>query len=85
MTHDSRSVFRSVFRRADGTWVNQRNGAERASSLHDTQKEAIASAESMLGNAGGGELTVMGRDGRIRSKDTVPPGNDPSSIKDTEH
>jgi hypothetical protein len=81
MTHDSRSVFR----RADGTWVNLRNGAERAASLHDTQREAIAAAESMLGNAGGGELTVMGRDGKIRSKDSVPPGNDPTSIKDTEH
>ena len=26
-----------------------------------------------------------GRDGRIRDKDTIPPGNDPHPPKDTEH
>jgi len=39
----------------------------------------------MLGNQGGGELTVMGRNGRIRSKDTIPPGNDPCPPRDREH
>ena len=76
---------RSVFRRADGTWVNKRNDAQRAGSVHETQADAIDAANSMLENAGGGALTVMGRDGRIRSKDTIGGGNDPASIKDREH
>jgi hypothetical protein len=75
---------RSVFRRSDGTWVNKLDGAERASSIHETQAEATATANEMLQNAGGGELKIMGLDGRIRSKDTVAPGNE-SSTRDTEH
>jgi hypothetical protein len=75
---------RSVFRRPDGTWVNKRNDAERASSLHDTQKEAEDAAREMLRNQGGGELTTMGRDGRIRSKDTIA-APDPDPPKDREH
>ena len=39
----------------------------------------------MLRDSGGGELTTMGVDGRIRSKDTVAPGRDPYPPKDTEH
>lgn len=81
----SKDRDRSVFQRPDGsTWVNQRNDAERASSNHDTQRDAIDAATTMLGNQGGGELTVMGRNGRIRSKDTIAPGNDPFPPKDRE-
>jgi hypothetical protein len=39
----------------------------------------------MLFRSGGGELKVMGRDGKIRSKDTIAPGNDPNPPKDKEH
>ncbi|MHA1158895.1 MAG: DUF2188 domain-containing protein, partial [Alphaproteobacteria bacterium] len=42
-----------------------------------TQADAQRSARANLSNQGGGELTTMGRNGRIRSKDTVAPGNDP--------
>ena len=76
---------RSVFRRTNGTWVNQRNDAERVSSVHSTQAHAIAAARQNLTNQGGGELTVMGLDGRIRSKDTIAPGNDPFPPRDREH
>ena len=76
---------RFVYRRADGVWVNQRNDSDRASSLHDTQAAANQAARDMLRNQGGGELTTQGRNGRIVSKDTIAPGNDPSSIRDTEH
>ena len=48
-------------------------------------EEAIDAAKQMLQNSGGGELTVKGRDGVIRSKDTIPPGNDPNPPKDREH
>lgn len=74
----------TVFRR-DGKWINKRNDADRASSAHGTQKDAQAVAKRMLQNQGGGELTTMGRDGRIRSKDTIAPGNDPYPPRDTEH
>jgi len=38
----------------------------------------------MLVNQGGGELITKGLDGKIRSKDTINPGNE-SSVRDTEH
>lgn len=76
---------RIVSRRPDGTWVNKRNDADRASSLHKTQKEAEQAARDMLRHQGGGELTTKGMDGKIRSKDTIPPGNDPCPPKDKEH
>lgn len=76
---------RTVYRRSDGSWANKRNDAEKASSLHGTQREAEDAAREMLQNQGGGELTTKGRDGRIRSKDTIAPGNDPNPPKDTEH
>jgi len=77
---------RMVYRRSsDSKWVNKKNGNSQASSVHDTQKDANASAREMLQNSGGGELTTKGKDGQIRSKDTIAPGNDPRSIKDTEH
>ncbi|MEQ9617070.1 MAG: DUF2188 domain-containing protein [Phycisphaerales bacterium] len=76
---------RTVYRADDGQWANKRNDASRASSLHGTQAEAERAARANLKNQGGGELTTMGRDGKIRSKDTIAPGNDPRRIKDTEH
>lgn len=81
----SKKQDRTVYRRDDGEWANKRSDADKASSLHDTQKEAEVAAREMLRNQGGGELTTMGRDGKIRSKDTIPPGHDPNPPKDTEH
>lgn len=73
----SKPQDRMISQRADGTWVNKRNDSDRASSLHDTQAEAMAAARRMLGNQGGGEMSVQGVNGQIRAKDTVAPGNDP--------
>jgi hypothetical protein len=81
----SKGRDRTVSHRGDGQWANKRNDATRASSLHDTQKEAEAAAREMLSNQGGGELTTKGLDGKIRSKDTIPPGNDPNPPRDREH
>lgn len=81
----SKPQDRTVTRRPDGTWENKRNDATRASSVHTTQAEAIMSAKGMLTNQGGGELTTKGVDGKIRSKDTIMPGNDPNPPKDREH
>lgn len=81
----SKGRDRTVSRRSDGTWRNKRHDADKASSLHKTQTDAEAAAREMLSNQGGGELTTMGRDGKIRSKDTIAPGNDPNPPKDSEH
>lgn len=81
----SKKQDRTISRRPDGSWENKRNDANRASSVHKTQADAITSARDMLGNQGGGELSVKGRNGRIRSKDTIAPGNDPFPPRDKEH
>jgi len=81
----SKNRDRTVYRRSDGIWVNKRNDAGKASSVHGTQGAAERDAKIMLRNQGGGELTTMGRDGKIRSKDTVAPGNDPCPPRDWEH
>lgn len=74
---------RTVFKRGN-EWVNKRNDSTKASSVHDTQKDAVKSASEMLKNQGGGDLTVKGVDGKIRSKDTIGKP-DPMPPKDTEH
>jgi len=76
---------RTVSRRSDGTWANKKDGTDRASSLHQTQGAAERAAREMLENSGGGELKVKDERGKIRSKDTIPPGNDPNPPRDTEH
>ena len=81
----SKGRDRIVYRRSDGRWANKRNDAERASSLHGTQRSAGRAAHEMLRRQGGGELTTTGRNGRIRSKDTIAPGNDPFPPRDREH
>jgi hypothetical protein len=68
---------RTIYRRSDGKWANKRNDAGRASSIHNTQRAAKAAAQKMLRNQGGGELSVKGRNGQIRQKNTIPPGSDP--------
>ena len=80
----SKGKDRTVYRRDDGLWANKLNDANRASSLHQTQREAERSAKAMLLNQGGGELTTKGMEGKIRSKDTIG-RPDPNPPKDREH
>lgn len=76
---------RTIYRRAsDQKWIDKRNDASRGFAF-DTQADAIASGREKLTNAGGGELTVKGRNGQIRSKDTLGGGNDPMPPRDREH
>ena len=75
----SKPQDRTISQRDDGSWQNKRNDASRATSIHDTQSEAQAAARENLKNQGGGELTTLGTNGKIRDKDTVAPGNDPRS------
>lgn len=77
----SKGRDRIVSPRPDGSWANKRNDAGKASSVHGTQAEAIQAARDMLARQGGGEMSIQGRDGRIRGKDTITPGNDPCPPK----
>lgn len=76
---------RTIFRNEEGEWVNKKDNNTKATSLHDTQKDAVTKATQQIGKDGGGELTIKGVDGKIRSKDTIPPGKDPNPPKDKEH
>lgn len=62
---------------ADGEWAVKRDDAERASSKHQTQKEAIDAAKEIARNQGGGEVAIHRKDGPIRDVDTVGGANDP--------
>lgn len=58
----------------DGKWAVVGEGNSKATSLHDTQQEAIEAARQIAINQGS-ELIIQGRDGRIREKNSY--GNDP--------
>lgn len=62
-------------------WTVAKPGATRASSAHDTQKQAIDAARENLKKSGGGELAIKGRNGVVRAQDTVSPGSDPRTSK----
>jgi hypothetical protein len=64
-------------------WAVRAGGAQRASSTHDTQAEAIDRAREIVTNLGGGEVTIQGRDGRFRDSDTVGGAPDPNPPRDT--
>jgi uncharacterized protein YdaT len=55
----------------DGNWAVKSEGAKRASSIHDTQNEAIKAAREIAHNQSS-ELFI---DGRIRERDSE--GHDP--------
>ncbi len=75
---------RFVVNHPDG-WAVKKPNAERASSVHSTQREAETRAKEIVENLGGGEVPIQGRDGQWRDSDTVPPGNDPNPPKDKKH
>jgi hypothetical protein len=64
--------------RPDGRWARQKNGTQRAASLHDTQAEAEKAARAQAKREKT-ELVVKGRDGRIQRRDSY--GKDPRSSK----
>jgi hypothetical protein len=74
-----------VYRKEDRQWANKHIGSDRASSLHDMQREAAAAAKTMLENHGGGELRIKGLHGKIISEETISPGNSPCLLRDNEH
>lgn len=62
------SVRYSVIPWLDGTWRVRRYGANRATSAHLTQREAIEKARKMVKkDSTGGDLVIHGVDGTVRS------------------
>lgn len=73
---------RHVVPNADrGGWDIQKPGSPRSSGHFETQAEAVDRARTILGNSGGGELNIHDKQGKIRAKDTIAPGNDPHPPK----
>lgn len=70
---------RNVVPNPKGGW-DVTGGGKGASAHTNTQSEAIDRAKEIVRNQGGGKVSISGRDGKIRAKDTVDPGNDPRSI-----
>lgn len=60
--------------RDDGRWNVTRDGADRASSVHDTQTTATDAGRATARREQT-ELFIHGRDGKIRDRDSY--GNDP--------
>ncbi len=58
----------------DDGWAVKKEGNERASSVHPTQKDAIGAGRDAARREQA-ELLIHGRDGRIRERDSH--GNDP--------
>ncbi len=70
----------SVGPSGDGRWNLNVGGTTR--STHQKQMTAIDKGKTLAKKLET-DLTIRGRDGKIRSKDSY--GHDPESIKDTEH
>lgn len=75
---------RFVVKHEDG-WAVKKAHADRASAVTGTQREAEQRAKEIVGNLGGGEVRIQGRDGKWRDSDTVAPGNDPNPPRDKKH
>ena len=71
-----------VTHRSDGSWAVIGEGDSRASSLHDTQRDAIEAGRGIAIN-NGSELVIHDRNNLIRDKDSF--GNDPNPPRDKKH
>lgn len=69
----------------DTGWKVKKEKAEKASGYFDTKKEAEKAAKEYSSNSGGGEVRLKGLDNKFHDSDTVAPGNDPQTSKDTKH
>src|SRR6476660_4734236 len=73
----SNQNVRHVVPNPAGGWDVKKGHAGRSSGHSDTQAEATKRAAEIVKNAGGGEVRIHGKDGKIRDADTIAPGNDP--------
>ena len=65
-----------------GEYKVKREGADRASGIYRTKREAESAAKDFCRKSGGGEVRIQGKDGRFVDSDTVPKGNDPCPPRD---
>lgn len=80
------SNYHVTQKKGQNDWNVQKEGGTRASAKANTQKEAEALAKQFSSNNGGGEVRIhRPNGGPIRDSDTVKPGNDPKSVRDTKH
>lgn len=63
-------------------WAVRREGADRASSVHDTKQEALQTGRGLAQSAGV-ELVIHGQQGQIQNSNSF--GNDPNPPKDRKH
>jgi hypothetical protein len=68
----------------DNGWAVKKVDADRASVVMPTQAAAVKRASQLARAQGGADVVVQGRDGEIRSKDTIGK-RDPLPPRDTEH
>jgi hypothetical protein len=64
-----------VTQRPDGQWQGKREGAERATVVSSTQKEATKKSTDISKNNGEAQVIIHGVDGKIREERTY--GSDP--------
>ena len=77
--------IRSVEPDGSGGWKVTAPNSKRASGRFATQVAAEKRAKQIVQRAGGGEVRIHDREGKIRDADTVAPGKDSGSIKDRKH
>ena len=66
------SDYHVTYDRDDEQWKAKRAGGQRASGRFNTQAEAIARANQLAANAGGGEVNIHRKDNNeIRDKNTI--------------
>lgn len=63
-------------------WATKKEGASRAGTVTDTQKQAIERARDQAKREHV-EVVIHGRDGKVRDSDSY--GNDPNPPKDRKH
>jgi Uncharacterized protein conserved in bacteria (DUF2188) len=66
----------------DGKWAVRGAGNERATTVHDTQKQAIDAARDIAKNQSS-EVVIHRPNGQIRDKDSY--GRDPNPPHDEKH
>ncbi len=82
MAKAGKSSNRHVVPNPKGGWDVKKPGSNRAVAHSNNQQAATDRARQIVRNAGGGEVRIHGRDGRIRNADTIPPGGDPHPPRD---
>lgn len=82
MARGGKSSSRHVVPNPMGGWDVKKPGSARAVAHGETRKAATDKARESVRKAGGGEVRIHGRDGRIRDSDTVSPARDPNPPRD---